>query len=248
MKVLLLTVAGLSTRFSKSLEYECLKCIYYRNAIEESLLYQMLSRHSYFSKIIIVGGYKYKELEDFILVNFKDISEKIILVENKFYAEYGSGYSLYLGLKAIEDIHFDELVFAEGDLFVDEKGFKEVCRYDGNVLTYNHDPILANKSVAFYFDLHGTVHYIYDTAHGTLEIPEPFSAIYNSGQVWKFSEPECLKKVIKTLKPEDFEGTNLVLINAYFASARYHHTGMIGFDKWINCNTVDDFNRIGGTI
>lgn len=118
MKILLLTVAGMSSRFSRSLKKECLKCIYYENSIEESLLYRMLHQQLYFDRILIVGGYRFQELQTVIHNDFSDFSDRLTLLYNEKYSSYGSGYSLYIGLKSILNIDFDELIFAEGDLYV----------------------------------------------------------------------------------------------------------------------------------
>ena len=74
------------------------------------------------------------------------------------------------------DLDFQEIVFAEGDLYVDSDSFQEVCHAVNNVITYNREPILANKAVAFYYDSEYRIHYIYDTQHSALRIQEPLSA------------------------------------------------------------------------
>ena len=63
VRILIITVAGMSTRFSQSIGQPCLKCIYYSSDSKESLLYQMLHQPVYFDKYIIVGGYMYDELQ-----------------------------------------------------------------------------------------------------------------------------------------------------------------------------------------
>lgn len=246
MRILLLTVAGLSSRFSDSLGRPCLKCIYYKNSFEETLLYKMLRRQKYFDKVVIVGGFKYDELLISLKEHFSELQDKIILVENKAYSKYGSGYSFYVGMEAVKELEFDELVFAEGDLFVDDETFKKVCDAQKSVITYNQEVILANRAVALYFDFEGSVHYIYDAAHGSLQINEPFTAIYNSAQIWKFTQIDLLKDIMRQMTNDEKQGTNLVPINKYFQSIS-GEIAMIGFKKWINCNTVQDFNKtIGG--
>ena len=42
MKVLIITVAGMSTRFSQSVGAPCLKCLYHEGRAKDSLLYRML--------------------------------------------------------------------------------------------------------------------------------------------------------------------------------------------------------------
>ncbi len=244
MKILLITVAGLSSRFSESVGRECLKCIYYENSIEDSLLYQLLHMSDAFDKYILVGGFRYEELQASIQRDFEELQDKIILVENTKYREYGSGYSLYLGLEAAQKLPCQGLVFAEGDLYLDKESFERILASDKNVITYNRDPIWANKAVAFYFDRQRQVHYIYDTSHNTLEIQEPFLGIFNSGQVWKFKEADRVRNVMASMNEINWQGTNLVFVQRYFEQLSEQDYEMIGFEKWINCNTVLDFRKI----
>ena len=60
MRVLIVTVAGSSGRFSESLGYPCLKCLYHENGIKESLLYQMLHQDGDFDCYVVVGGFQYE--------------------------------------------------------------------------------------------------------------------------------------------------------------------------------------------
>lgn len=244
MKILIVTVAGMSTRFSKSLGRECVKCLYYKRGFSESLLYRLLHQPVTFDKYIIVGGYRFPELEEAVRREFPAYAEKIVLVNNTRYMTYGSGYSLFCGLMAAMRFPFSEIVFAEGDLYVDATSFAAVCGSGKDVITCNRDPITANRSVAFYFDLQGRVHYIYDTGHSALEIDEPFLEIRNSGQIWKFANAERLKKAVRSLPEESWRETNLVLIQRYFGEMDREQYNVIPLEKWINCNTVEDFNSI----
>ena len=99
MKVLIITVAGMSTRFSRSVGKPVIKCLYHNKSLKDSLLYILLERSREFDYFIIVGGYRYKELCETIRASFKKFSDRILLIENPYYSTYGSGYSLYLGLQ-----------------------------------------------------------------------------------------------------------------------------------------------------
>ena len=134
-------------------------------------------------------------------------------------------------------------MFAEGDLFVDDLSFSSVAGTKNSVITINSEAIKANKAVALYYDLENVPHYIYDTAHGQLKIDEPFTAVYNSGQIWKFTDIELLSDLVLNGDPERFTGTNLVLINEYFQKlAKNGETiDIISMKTWINCNTINDF-------
>lgn len=246
LKILLITVAGMSKRFSESVGKECLKCIYYNQGIEESLLYRLLHQSESFDKYILVGGFMFEELQKEIEQHFKEMQNKIILVKNDKYKEYGSGYSLYKGLEEAVKLQFDELIFTEGDLFFDRASFRKIVSAEKNVITYNRDPIWANKAVAFYFDQNYQIHYTYDGNHRVLEIVEPFLGIFNSGQVWKFFEFDRVKNIMKSMNEEAWKGTNLVFIQKYFESMQNQKYELIGFENWINCNTIIEFEKIGG--
>ena len=244
MKIMIITVAGVASRFSESIGRPCLKCLYYENDIKESLLYHMLCQNSEVDKYVIVGGFKFEELEEAINQYFGEFNNKIIFVKNEKYTEYGSGYSLYLGLEAIKSLDYEELVFAEGDLWVDDDSFKRIWKAHGNVITCNSGAILASKSVAFYYDFQYHIHYIFDTDHSLLEIKEPFRGIFNSGQIWKFSQRERVLDSISRLTQEEWSQTNLNFVQQYFGDLNQEEYEIIDLRKWVNCNTVDDFRQI----
>lgn len=244
MKIMIITVAGLASRFSESIGHSCLKCLYYENDIKESLLYHMLSQNRDIDKYVIVGGFKFEDLKASIHQYFGEFSNKIILVKNENYKEYGSGYSLYLGLEAIKDLDYEALVFAEGDLWVDDDSFKRIWKSQRNVITSNSEAILASKSVAFYYDRQYHIHYIFDTGHSLLEITEPFQGIYNSGQIWKFSERERVLDAVSRLTQDEWKQTNLNFIQQYFGGLNQAEYEIINLQKWVNCNTIDDYKKI----
>lgn len=243
MRVLLLTVAGLSSRFAQSLGRPCLKCIYFEQSFTQSLLYRMVDQSVEFDRYIVVGGYRFDELQESVSRYFPDKLDQMILVKNSQYAEYGSGYSLWLGLKEAMNLNPDEIVFAEGDLFIDRKSFQKVCCAPADVVTSNREPILAQNSVAFYYDEKGQIHYIYDASHRVLQIDGPFTAIFNSGQIWKFSNLERLQQIFCSSNDCDWKGTNLVFIQRYFQGLEQNEYMHIQFQTWINCNTVNDFRK-----
>lgn len=243
MRVLVITVAGIASRFSKSLGYSVLKCIYYPKSPKETLLYKMIHSLEEFDKYIIVGGFEFEALKAYVEQELSDLKDKIILVNNPYYREYGSGYSLYLGLKEIVHSDFDEVLFAEGDLFVDKSSLKRVVDSPRSVLTITNSPVMAEKSVAVYCDSEWKLHYIFDTNHGLLRINEPFKAIYNSGQIWKFIDTSHFRKSFESLSENDWQGTNLNFIQKYFGSLDASEYEIIDFKTWINCNTVQDFEK-----
>ena len=242
LRILIVTVAGMSSRFSESLGRPCLKCLYYKNSIEESLLYNILHQEE-FDCYVIVGGFMYDALKTAIENDFKEYEGKLLLVKNDHFSDYGSGYSLYLALQKIQGMNFDEVIFAEGDLFVDKESFRKICDNATNVITCNTDLILASKAVAFYFDRDYMIHYIYDTEHSILEIKEPFQGIFNSGQIWKFADADRLRNVMQRIPEASWQGTNLVFVQEYFGNLPKSEYEIVTFRKWVNCNTVSDYEK-----
>jgi hypothetical protein len=162
------------------------------------------------------------------------------VVYNNHYHDYGSGYSLIKGIEAVSD-QTDEITFIEGDLFFDTKSVEAIINSPKDVISVNNEPILSNKAVALYFDAYNSPHYIYDTNHSCLEIHEPFTAIYNSGQMWKFCNPARVREICQFLTPEQEQGTNLEIVQKYFGAYLKTHLNIVRVNLWYNCNTVADY-------
>ncbi len=240
MKALIITVAGESTRFRQTIGRDVLKCIYSEGDYRKTILSYQLSLADDFDKIVVVGGYKYDELTEFVNINYSD--DRIVTLFNGEYNTYGSGYSLKIGIDYLRQFVVDEILFCEGDLYFDASSFKKITLDKNDVISANLEAIEAQKSVAFYTTLENKVKYIYDTAHQQLQINEPFRGIYNSGQVWKFTNQEVLDSVVDNLTQEQIEGTNLEIIEGYF-SISTNYT-VVQFQNWINCNTANDYKLI----
>lgn len=231
----------MSSRFNKDTKRDVLKCLYYEDTPENSLL--SLQVHKTFGlvdEIIVVGGYKYEELELYIRQEMKDVNRKIKLVYNDHYHDYGSGYSLLKGIEVVSD-NADEIIFIEGDLFFDTESVEKIVTSKKDVISVNNEPILSNKAVALYFDAHNYPHYIYDTSHSCLEILEPFTAIYNSGQMWKFCNPARVREICQFLTPDQEQGTNLEIVQKYFGAYPMTQLDIVKVGLWFNCNTVADY-------
>lgn len=243
MKSLIITVAGMSSRFNKDTKEDVLKCLYYEDKPEYSLLnLQVHKCYDLVDEIVVVGGYKYDDLVAFIRGYMKDVNKKIKVVYNEHYHDYGSGYSLIKGIETVSD-SADEISFIEGDLFFDTESVEKIISSKKDVISVNNEPILSNKAVALYFDAHNYPHYIYDTSHSCLEIHEPFTAIYNSGQMWKFINPTRVREICQFLTPEQEQGTNLEIIQKYFGAYKLSQLNIIKVGLWFNCNTVADYQE-----
>ena len=237
-KALIITVAGQSSRFRKTLGRDVLKAIYSEEnnlSILDNLL-DYADKH--FEDIIIVGGYRYKELESFIDKNYKD--KKITLVNNTLF-EHGSNVSLIDGIKAL-DKDYDEVVFAEGDLVIDRASFDGIVESRGDTITGTTLPIEAKKSVVYYVNEEDKIVYKYDTEHKLLRIDEGFKSISNSGQIWKFCDIEILKEIANSFGEEGLNLTNLATIEPYFnkITKPINHYQI---KKWFNCNTIEDYRE-----
>ena len=248
MKAAIITVAGISSRFNEGIEEEKrqLKAVYFEGNSKNSLLSHLLDRCDYADRIFIVGGFKFDELTDYINTFVKkELQNKVTLIFNEYYEEFGSGYSLYLGLKnAFLLDHIEEILFVEGDLDIDPESFQRVIHGNASVLTYNTEPIYASKAVVLYRDNKGNYHYAFNSSHGFLTINEDFSVLLNSGQLWKFREIDILKNASESFFKRNKGGTNLEIIQEYLDHIEQGEIQIIGLKQWTNCNTRDDYRRI----
>lgn len=240
MRSLIVTVAGSATRFNRDTNVETLKCIYYEGNPDLCLLSKILHKSEGIDEFIIVGGYLFNDLRDFIDCHLHEYSSKIKLVFNPEYKTYGSGYSLALGILATDSLT-DEIIFVEGDLSFDISDYKKVIYNDKNVISVNHELISAHKAVVVYENIQGKLRYLYDTNHNSLEINEPFMAIYNSAQIWKFKNPHRLREIVNNLTETQIKSTNLEPIQIYFGNLNKEEYNIVAFHVWHNCNTVADY-------
>lgn len=248
MKLTVITVAGISSRFNKDFpeDEKILKCLYYDENPKDTLIYRMIQKTSYSDKIIVVGGYKYDDLNNYIDEYIpSDLKEKINLVYNGHFDDLSSGYSLYLGIREaltkFSDI--EEILFVEGDLDVDMESFQKVIDSPNNVITTNPEAIYSNKAVVLYQNGEDKYIYAFNSNHGLLSIDEPFKAIFNSGQIWKFRDMDLLKIANDNFKEYLITDTNLGIIQKYFDMAD-DSIDVIAFNHWVNCNTREDYQII----
>ena len=244
MKIAIITVAGISSRFNEGVceAQKVLKAIYSQGDVRQTLLYRLLERCVFADLIVVVGGYKMEDLKKYCGELEPALQKKISLVFNSHYTDLASGYSLYLGLQEAFQYNPEEILFVEGDLDIDRESFHSVIESENSVLTYTFEPIYANKAVVLYKDDKERYCYAFNSNHGLLSINSPFSCILNSGQMWKFTEMDALRSANDRFYKETPDGTNLRIIQNYIdAGIRFD---LIGLKRWTNCNTKADYKKI----
>ena len=246
MRIAVITVAGISSRFNEGIaeDRKVLKCLYSEGGKEDTLLYHLMKKCDYADRIVIVGGYKYNDLCTFYREQLSSEFPEVSLVENTHFSDYGSGYSLYLGIAEAMKYSPDELLFVEGDLDIDNDSFSKIVDSDLSVLTYTSETIYANKAVVLYQNDEQRYKYAFNSSHGLLKIEEPFSCILNSGQTWKFTDTKALAKANDDFFENEVEGTNLCIIQRYIDSISKDDIELIHLSRWTNCNTRNDYRNI----
>jgi len=248
MRVVVITVAGVSSRFNAGMaeKEKCLKAIYSDGDVRDTLLMHLVQKCSYADRIIIVGGYQYNELQKYIKEYMPIcLKEKILLVYNRNYNDFASGYSLYLGLEeAFKISQLEDILFCEGDLDVERDSFENVVSSENSVITYHCGAVRADRDVVVYKGGDGRYHYIFNSAHGLLKITDAFTCLYNSGQVWKFTEISELKMANEAFRAKRNTGINLQIIQKYIDSIPQNRIEAIELRRWTNCNTRDDYAHI----
>lgn len=244
MKTAVITAAGISSRFNAGVPEKDrkLKAIYSESDSKNTLLYHLLQKCIFADRIIVVGGYKFKNLTEYCEGLEQELQKKICLVFNEYYEELSSGYSLYLGLQESFKYGAEEIVFVEGDLDIDQESFTKVVQSEKSVLTYNYEPIYADKAVVLYKNHNNKFCYSFNAEHGLLSIQSPFSCIFNSGQLWKFTEMEVLKKAGRQFLEDCRDGTNLYIIQKYLDAGV--EVELTDLKQWTNCNTKKDYKEI----
>lgn len=247
-RALLVTMAGTATRFRATVGRDVLKCLYSEGSEGDSLLhfYGRIAQAGGFAVVRFVGGYRFDDLTTAARAPaFRALTAGIdfACIDNPEFESKGSGASLARGLRAILDdpacAAVEEIVFMEGDLAFDLGTLMRLLAEPGDALTTCREPITAQRSVCVYRTPGDEVRFVYDPAHQALAIPEPFQAIYNSGQVWKFADLPRLDRVLRALTPEEDSGTNLGIVQNYFRGRP--RPAVHTFEDWINCNTLDDY-------
>ena len=125
---------------------------------------------------------------------------------------------------------------------MDNESFAKVVRSEKSVLTYTFEPIYANKAVVLYKNDRNQYCYAFNSSHGLLSVQSPFSCILNSGQTWKFTEIDTLKRANEQFYKESRDETNLRIIQNYLDMGVV--ADLISIKRWTNCNTKEDYKQI----
>lgn len=242
MKVAIITVAGVSSRFNENEEDKVLKCIYSVGDARKTILYSILRKCEGYQKVIIVGGYQYDNLLEYINTYGQEFSFEIEMVYNAAYEKYGSGYSLWKGIEKCAQIGAPaDITFVEGDLCFDAESFEQLKNSELSCVSYNHKPIYSNKAVVAYINQEEQIKYVFNVSHGLLQITEPFSMLMNSGQMWKFADWNRVEELINTMSEAEWQGTNLVFVEKYFEGISSTKREIVAIKEWENCNTRRDY-------
>lgn len=242
-QALLITSAGLSSRFSKSVGHDVLKITYHEGNPQQSLLgFQLdMARQLGMAPVILVVGYRSEEVRSFVSTYYADYD--ITIVENERYHDWGTCYSFALGVEKARQMRVEDLIYMEGDLVIDQYSMQRLASTVKDVISTNSELITGSTSVACYVGKDGLLHYIYDTQHEALYIPEPFAILGNSGQVWKFSTANTLFDIVASLDEKELSGTNLIPIERYFQQVGIEEVTWLRFTDWVNCNEVEDYRN-----
>jgi choline kinase len=254
-RALVVTVAGVSARFRRSVGRDVLKCLYHEGHVEDSILHFTASFavRAGFDVVRFVGGYQYDGLTaalDPWARRARTSGRDLGCIFNPEFESKGTAQTVYLGFRAVVDDpglrDVGEIVLLEGDVVGDGATFEALAEAPGDVLTICCEPITASESVALYRTAAGELRFAFDPDHRSLTIVEPFEQIYNSGQAWKLADMSRLRHTMDALTDTDLCGTCLVILERYFQHSPAPE--LIAFESWTNCNTVEDYRSARGLL
>lgn len=240
MRTFITTVAGQSSRFNRSCAEPVLKCLYHTEKTPECMLYRLLRQagSAGFDRLIVVGGYRYQDLQRAIEAYQ---CPGVELIYNPRWQDSGSMYSLYYGVLAAAGAA--EILFCEGDIITDSGSFEKLASMGRDSFSIAREPIFADRSVVAYQGPEDRLHYLFDANHGMLSFPDRVKAVFHSAQAWNIQDAGAFMRLNGQLTQTERQGTNLVLIERYFKEFPMNELGAVTMDPWINCNTREDFAR-----
>lgn len=257
MKDVIITLAGASSRFSKSVGKPAHKSIYCID--NKCLLFKMLDqleRSQNVKNVIVVTGYQDSKVMSMIdawnrgkIVELNDFpSMSIFITYNPNWQETGSNESMLRGLMLWKTIKnkSESVVCIEGDLSVSNLEDLLNARVPAiSRVTSNAQAILdASRDVLCCVFPDGRVEWVYDRAHKAFPIREQYAKIFASGQMWEFNTNskrfiEEMKHLFDYIKDRDIcQQTNLDIISRLTFDPE-----IFVFENWVNCNTIDDLTK-----
>ena len=256
-KYAIITAAGCSTRFSKSIGFECHKSLMPVGGLNcKSLLEWQIKTliDNGVDQVFAVGGYMWKIFNSQINKLELKYKEKVRAVFNSEYLTTGSYMSMFLGfdkmyhlIKSDTILEPTSIICVEGDVYASNFAEFVAKPFDYNYSirpTTNGKSVLrADRDVIGIIDDHGFLSWKYSTKHSEFtNIPSSIKILFNSGQIWEI----CLKgfnlrKIHERLDQQSYKNdTNLTFID-YFSDKPDTPFELKG---WVNANTVDEIKTI----
>lgn len=260
MKDVIITLAGASSRFSKSIGKPAHKSIYGTN--DKCLLFKMLDqiKHSKNVKnVVIVTGYQHDEVSSMIYAWNHDKNPEldgfsqmnIFITYNLNWDETGSNESMLKGLHCWNQIKDkgESVVCIEGDLSV--SNLEELLNTKVPTIsrvTSNAQTILdASRDVLCCVFPDGRVEWVYDKTHKAFLIHEQYAKIFASGQIWEFNtNSERFTEEMKHLNEYLADRYICYQTNLDIISRLTFDPEIFVLEDWVNCNTIDDLIKALG--
>ncbi len=243
-KKAIITAAGMATRFAASVGREVHKLLYRESAAPCLLERQLtLLAAAGFTSVTVVGGYRFDEMRAFINSGSPNWDADMVhLVHNRHFLDYGCAYSFITGIQTVDGDE-EQIVLLEGDLAFDAETFLSISS-GGDVISFSPDPIRADRSVALGIDGRNRVFYAFDGCHRSLTVPDGFTFLANSGQVWGLADADLLLRLAWEYPSDRYRGSGLDLVSEYYNRRDGGQVRLAGFRRWLNCNTVEEYRKI----
>lgn len=256
-KYAIITAAGCSTRFSKSIGFEYHKSLTPVAGLDgKSLLKWQIETliDNGVERVFAVGGYMFNIFVSQINDLEPKYKEKVSAIFNSEYFVTGSYLSMFLGFDRMYQLikqnaipEPTSIICVEGDVYASNLGeFVTKPFAHSNTIrpTTNGKSVLrADRDVIGVIDDYGLLSWKYSTKHSEFtNIPSSIKMIFNSGQIWEI----CVKFIDwgnahKQLDQQSYKNdTNLTFID-YFSNVPDTPFELKG---WVNANTIEDLNNI----
>ena len=257
-KYAIITAAGCSTRFSKSIGFKCHKSLTPVDGLDgKSLLKWQIETliDNGVEQVFAVGGYMFNIFKSQIDSLEQKYQDKVEKVFNSKYSTTGSYLSMFLGFDRMYQLigygiipEPTSIICVEGDVYASNLAEFVAKPFDYSNCTIrpttNGKSVLrADRDVIGVIDDCGLLSWKYSTKHSEFtNVPSSIKMLFNSGQIWEI----CMKslnwrKVHEQLGQQSYKNdTNLTFID-YFSDKP---DTPFELKDWINANTVDDLRTI----